>query len=30
MKSFIDNKDVINNSLAFIRQNGGKITPKDY
>src|SRR6266498_1216446 len=29
-KSFIDNEDVINNSLIFIRQNGGKITPKNY
>src|SRR5947209_9174009 len=29
-KSFIDDEDVINNSLAFIRQNGGKTSPKDY
>ena len=29
-KSFIDDEDVINNSLTFIRQNNGKITPKKY
>lgn len=29
-KSFIDDEDIINNSLSFIRQNGGKTTPKEY
>jgi len=29
-KSFIDDEDIINKSLIFIRQNNGKITPKDY
>src|SRR5207302_960907 len=29
-KSFIDDEDVIEESLEFIRKNGGKITPKLY
>jgi hypothetical protein len=29
-KSFIDDEDVIEKSLSFIRENGGKITPKEY
>src|SRR5436190_23942951 len=29
-KSFIDDDDIINDSLTFIRQNSGKITPKNF
>ena len=29
-KSLIDDEDVINNSLSFIRQNGGKTMPKEF
>ncbi|CAI2189262.1 9828_t:CDS:2 [Funneliformis geosporum] len=29
-KSLIDDEDVINSSFVFIRQNGGKTTPKEY
>ena len=29
-KSFIDDEDVIEKSLSFIRENGGKTTPKQY
>jgi len=29
-KSLIDDEDIINNSLSFIRQNGGKTTPKEF
>ncbi|POG57842.1 hypothetical protein GLOIN_2v1791234 [Rhizophagus irregularis DAOM 181602=DAOM 197198] len=30
IKSFIDDEDVIEKSLSFIRENGGKTTPKEY
>ena len=29
-KSLIDDEDIINNSLNFIRHNGGKTTPKEF
>src|SRR6266511_284325 len=29
-QSFIDDEDVIEQSLSFIRENGGKIIPKQY
>jgi hypothetical protein len=29
-KSFIDDEDVIEKSLSFVRENGGKITSKEY
>jgi hypothetical protein len=29
-KSFIDDEDIINHSLSFIRKKAGKITPKEY
>ncbi|PKC52717.1 hypothetical protein RhiirA1_480854, partial [Rhizophagus irregularis] len=30
IKSFIDDEDVIEKSLSFIRENRGKTTPKEY